>query len=141
MKVQFKIASFSLALLILFNSVGVAVFDHTCNFKQETKRSFYKEDTCCKSEKISTSLSVQGLVFEKESCCETHTGFFVSEVFPSQFTSFTTTLHSGLASIEIFQTILAQESLELSSLLFADCSGPPLSVRNDLYSLYESFII
>lgn len=141
MQKALKIASFCLSLLILFNSVGIAVYEHTCNFKNETARSYFKTDTCCSKKEASNQIKKDTFSFQKTSCCETESSVLVPNVFQSAGLDFRfgSVLISQLSSV-IVPAFMAIEH-ETNFLRFSDCSGPPLSVRSTLHVLYQVFVI
>lgn len=141
MQKALKISTFCLSLLILFNSVGIAVFEHTCNFKNETARSLYKEHACCSKKESPKQDCNDGLSFQKAECCDTDASVFVPNVFQSNGLGFK---FNPAAVFDLAQPLvfafLSFENLP-TFLRFSDCSGPPLSVRSTLHLLFQVFVI
>jgi hypothetical protein len=141
MKKAFKIASFCLSLLILFNSVGIAVFEHTCNFKNETARSLYKMHSCCAKKENTKNSKIEGISFKKTKCCETNSSVFVPNVFQSTGVDFKFSQIPVTVIDNVFFPAFLSVANAPAFLRFSDCSGPPLSVRTSINILFQVFVI
>jgi hypothetical protein len=141
MKQSLKIASFLLAIVILGNSIGVAVFEHTCNYNGKSNKTFFKSHACCDVETALSDVHVDYQpVFKKRACCDTDNGLLVLDLFSghshtekSVLADFTIEKQTSTYAVETIST--------LEHLLFSDCSGPPLSVRTSLFKHFSVYII
>lgn len=136
-----KIATIGLSLLILFNSVGIAIYEHTCNFKNETARSLYKEDACCSKKETKKTANPQGTAFQKTECCDTDASVFVPNVFQSSSLEIKFVVPSSILLQKYFLPSFLALPESSDFLRLSDCSGPPLSARSSLYVLYQVFVI
>ena len=138
-----KIASFSLALIVLFSSLSFTVNKHICGGEVVNTTLFVSADTCgmemdiCKNE---LQKDKQTTSVEKEPCCKDT----MQVVQGNDTNQQAQQMNLDIAQVQFIATFVysfvLNYQLPTNTSKIVDYSPPPL-VRNNIQSLFQVFII
>ena len=127
-----------MALNILFSSMGLAFYEHTCSLLQETTVNLRQDDRCC-GEALVIESDFEGHQLRQGDCC--HTDIELKKLETKTNSSLKKVSHSSVHILSLGKIPTPDFTLILDDVIFQGYYWPPPCSANPLYILFDVFLI